>query len=734
MRPLLCAFALAVLAALALPALAQWTPLQQIPVHPYDTPATQRFGVDQIQPQVHRWYAPRHLLEGQLQPWYHGDTGYARQPYLRYVDRVLEGQEWYDTFGSPLGRGWLVYRWEQEQVRRNGSVLSKGTQDPERTNAYRAYFQNLVIASDQRGGGAFRLMIGDRIFTRFTPLTFAKPNFDGLRLDWATDYYQGSVLFSRPSAPAGGEHSHATHLMGGHLEVPLGGQGRLGLTYVNAHNAQTQVALTRGNLLHGVLTTPQQQAPQTLWVRLRDDSPEDNRSGATLYRHEIVLVDSLGVAHWGGAVGLLPRVEGGATNGGALTATGAETILLEYDLSRLRSYGLDPGEVSRVGVELQVANDYHVEMASTLQQAGQTQNPEAVFFTVARAPGNVDDATNARVLFLDYGLPTANAILGIDGEWTPLPGLSLRGELALNRHYARYPGPQPARNFERITQAEAGYLVLSWDLFPWSLFAETFSIDDAYTTSHWLVQGNGEVRFRAPIPDQYEFVDDDDDYNNIPEWERPFQPSSRQVAWPGYDENGDFLFDHNQNDNLVPDYEEPFLRFRSDRPEFLFGLDMNHNHTIDRFENDLLPDYPYRRDHRGYNAYLSARLGPEARLLAGHQRLGLMAGSGRTRAWYLLGTLIRDQPGLGRLQLADFAALVRDDIPDDMQQWVQPVGSLGRMREAPDELAFQHTLSNVLYADVEQMPVSGLRLFHRCKWEWLRQRDRAAALAQRQGR
>jgi hypothetical protein len=565
-------------------------------------------------------------------------------------------------------------------------------------------------------------------------LTFAKPNFDGLRLDWATDYYQGSVLFSRPSAPAGGEHSHATHLMGGHLEVPLGGQGRLGLTYVNAHNAQTQVALTRGNLLHGVLTTPQQQAPQTLWVRLRDDSPEDNRSGATLYRHEIVLVDSLGVAHWGGAIGLLPRVEGGAQIGGALTATGAETILLEYDLSRLRSYGLDPGEVSRVGVELQVANDYHVEMASTLQQAGQTQNPETVFFTVARAPGNVADATNARVLFLDYGLPTANAILGIDGEWTPLPGLSLRGELALNRHYARYPGPQPARNFERITQAEAGYLVLSWDLFPWSLFAETFSIDDAYTTSHWLVQGNGEVRFRAPIPDQYEFVDDDDDYNNIPEWERPFQPSSRQVAWPGYDENGDFLFDHNQNDNLVPDYEEPFLRFRSDRPEFLFGLDMNHNHTIDRFENDLLPDYPYRRDHRGYNAYLSAQLGPEARLLAGHQRLGLMAGSGRTRAWYLLGTLIRDQPGLGRLQLADFAALVRDDIPDDLQQWVQPVGSLGRMREAPDELAFQHTLSNVLYADMEQMPVSGLRLFHRCKWEWLRQRDRAAALAQRQGR
>ena len=37
--------------------------------------------------------------------------------------------------------------------------------------------------------------------------------------------------------------------------------------------------------------------------------------------------------------------------------------------------------------------------------------------------------------------------------------------------------------------------------------------------------------------------------------------------------------DLNQNDNRVklnnvPDYEEPFLRFAVDRPEFLYGMDM----------------------------------------------------------------------------------------------------------------------------------------------------------------
>ena len=30
-------------------------------------------------------------------------------------------------------------------------------------------------------------------------------------------------------------------------------------------------------------------------------------------------------------------------------------------------------------------------------------------------------------------------------------------------------------------------------------------------------------------------------------------------------------------------------RYASDRPEFLFGVDMNNNGIIDRFENDDLP-------------------------------------------------------------------------------------------------------------------------------------------------
>ena len=48
-----------------------------------------------------------------------------------------------------------------------------------------------------------------------------------------------------------------------------------------------------------------------------------------------------------------------------------------------------------------------------------------------------------------------------------------------------------------------------------------------------------------------------------------------------------YRHDNNQNQNLFPDYEEPFLRYRADRPEVLFGLDLNHNGVIESLENDL---------------------------------------------------------------------------------------------------------------------------------------------------
>ena len=716
-----------------------------------------RFGVQFVSPQVHKWYAPRHLQETYWRPWYQAVTPYAREPYTRYVGQLLEGDDFYDIFGSPIGRGWQVYSWTQAQPQAQGSQIVKQPTRRVRntsealafgtnlaTNAYGSFFDNLVIAGDERGQATYRLKIGDAIDTRFTPLTFNKPRYNGLRLDIAGAQHALTLLLTRPSDPNGNapdatgtgafsrNGTNATHMAGGHADLALGGLARLGLTYVNAHNAHTQLELNNGNPLNGTLTVHQNQPLRQLWVRLRDDSPGDLRGGAVLLAHDIVLVDTSGQELRGSAIGFLPAIEGGTDRGGVLAADGSEHIVLTYDMENFDHEAVRSAALRRARVELDLANDYRVEVASNLQADGVGSAANTVFLTSHRAPRNVQDRSNTGRVTVDYGLPVASQLYGVEWNMPDWHGLSLAGEIALNRRLRRYPNPTLQRHHQMAEIAGATYGQLAYRRFAWRLYAEVFSIDADYSTSYWISDPGGMLFYRAPIPQVYEFVDDDDDFNGLPEWQRPFQPSARN-AWPGYDENGDFLNDHNQNRNLIPDYEEPFVRFLSDRPEFLFGLDMNHNGTIDRFENDREPDYPYKRDHRGFNAYVRTDLGPDAALTAGRQDMRLMLGDGRTEAWYALATWSRSFAA-ARLRVFAHAARVRDDITDDLLQWFQPVDAQGQMREVPDELPGGDAWKNVFYADWDQRLGPGVRMQHRFKWEAWRQSDGEAELAAREGR
>ena len=719
-------------------------------------PYGQTFEMEYVSPSLHKWYAPRHLPETYMGPWYAQSTNYAREDYARYLSRLLEGEEAYDTFGNPLGRGWLVYSWMQEQPGPRGSVVDKnlgglsslrlqGDQRP----AYRDFFSRLVIASDERGTGAYRLMIGDEIFTRFTPLTFYKPRFNGVRLDYAAERYSSTLLLSRPSNPDEEAQTNSTTLMAGHAQMQVGAQSTFGVTYVNAHNVLTQVEFDEGNPLHGILTVRQNQPLDKLWVRVRDDSPGRGTVGAALAGFDIVLVDTSGRELRGRDIGFLPTVEGGVVQGGRLFARDESSILLEYDLGSLDFDDIQSDDLRRVAVELSVANDYRIDMASDLQTDGQTRNAEIVFLPVARSAGNVQDNSNTRVLRLDYGLPTASELIGVDWNVVDWGGLSLQGEWVLNRRFFRYPNPAINGHYERADLAVASYLDAQYRRGPWTLFAELFSMEDDYSTSYWISNQSGRISYKNPIPQVYEFVDDDDDLNGLTEWQRPFfvnwgsdaaqragtiRSDRREIAWPGLDENGDFLNDHNENGNLLPDYEEPFLRYRSDRPEFLFGLDMNHNGTIDRFENDILPDYPYKKDHSGYNAFVQVEVIPGLKGVWGRQNMRLLSGDGHTRSHYYLATWVRSLGRGGRLRLAAHGARVKDDIPDDLRQWVQPLDAPGRMVDVRDVLPGLNAWKNDLYADVEQRIGPGVRIFHRVKWHWAQQLETAEEARQREGR
>ena len=98
---------------------------------------------DALDPAVRRWYAPQELY--QLYGWKQWEyTNYARDLYQRYVSSDIEGDYFYDLYGSFINRGWLIYDWSQNQPQQFGSTIFK-------TSRFSAWFNQLVIASDQKG-------------------------------------------------------------------------------------------------------------------------------------------------------------------------------------------------------------------------------------------------------------------------------------------------------------------------------------------------------------------------------------------------------------------------------------------------------------------------------------------------------------------------------------------------------------------------------------------------------
>ena len=694
------------------------------------------FDIDHVEPRVRKFRGPQNLPETWIGPWYGGNDDYSRQSYRRYVNAFLEGPLVYDTFGNNLGRNWHVYSWTQQQPTPRGSFIDKrrrfnSISGSQGFSGYDSFFRGLVIASDISGGATYRLTIGDAIYSHFTPLTFYKPRFNGVRLDYAANRTSGTLLMSRPSAPDDFERTNSTTLLGGHFEVELLPGATLGVTYVNAHNVLTQIEYDDGNPLRGALTGSHNTPLETIWVRVRDDSPGNGTEGVKLAGFDIVLTDTLGQEFRGQDIGFTPTITGGRSSAGRLVAQDEDGIVLQYDLKDLDHEGLRTGALARVRIDVSVANDYRVEVASNLQTDSENFNPEIVFLPVARSPRNVQDNSNSRIVSVDYGLPTGNEILGFDANIVTTH-LSVQGELVVNRRFRAYPNPATDSHHQMTDRAIAGYTQAVWQWQPVTLYGEVFSTDDDYTTRYWLTDARGRMTFKNPIPQVFEFVDDDDDYDAMPEWRRPFH-SFNNTVWPGFDENRDFVNDHNQNRNLTPDYEEPFLRYASDRPEFLFGYDMNHNGVIDRFENDNLPDYPYKADHRGYNGYATVDLGAEAKWTVGRQNMWLLAGDGRTESWY---STLQWEGGSPRIRPRVFlsGALVQDDIADDLIMWTQPRDSPGRMQEVRDALPALDTWKATLYGDLDSRFTNGVRLYHRAKWDIVRQRDAEGEVTAREGR
>lgn len=678
---------------------------------------------DALDPVVRKWYVPQELYTeyGWQQREY---DNYARQLYQRYVSTAREGEYFYDIYGNYLMRGWLIYDWRQENPQPFGSAVEK-------SGRFSSWFSNLVVASDHKGQYHYAITVSNQIRTTLTPMTFSKPLFDGLQWDFLSDKYAATLILSRVSDPGlpgsnPQQRTDNTNLVGGRMEIQVGDFAKLGGTFVNAHQAHTQLEAFGGDMFKGALTGPQNFATiSRIDIRITDDSPEDGEGGGALFASDIAIYDLDGKETRGSEIGFRPLIEGGFQRRGFLAADGNEQIVISYDLNDRSYAGPDLADIERIAIELVVANDYRLEV---------TSDGQGVYLPLMQAEGNVKDNSNQRVVVFDYGLPTANQIAGFTLEIDDLAGFQAYVEVDVNQQYRQYPNPGLDRHHTAAEQATAWLFNASQKAYPLFAFAEAFAVSPRYTTSMATVDPEGAVEFENDFR-RYEFVDDNDDQDRRPDWRRQGWVAGDREIFPGWDENNDFISDFNQNDNedspnLIPDYDEPFLRFHTDRPEFLYGLDMNHNGWIDRFENDEAADLPYQRDRRGYNLHGGTHLGPEARLTVGQQRIRQISDKRRNLATYLIFAFDRDQPTWGRVTFFQDLRRVKDSIRDDLFQWVQLPNTRGGMRLVADPLAAPDTWINTTWLGIDVKKIKGLKLNAKLKWQFYHQLDEQVVLEQ----
>lgn len=668
-------------------------------------------------PNLRKWYLPQNLYyEYRWRGWEY--SNYARDIYQKYVDILLEGTRYYDPFGNYIARGWSIYDWTENNPQRQGSGIYKSPK-------YSSWFSNLVISSAHKGQFFTSLAISDALRTTMTPLTFSKPTFNGLQWDFLSDKYAVTLLASRLNAPGISARTDSdppsliestTRLMGARGVAQVGDFAQIGATWVNAANTRSDLSLG-DNSLKGVLTTPQNTGNvETVTLRISDDSPETPESGALLF-FDRVLVD--GEVH----PEILPIIRGGVRNGGSLEANGADVIELIYDIrNSFRPTEKVPTfqQIEKLEFELIMANDYRVEVTSSRQT---DLLGDQVFLPVAQARDEITDGSNQRFIRFEYGLPTANEVLGLDLQINNLAGLDLRSEYVVNRRFRRFPN----QNFNKLDAASeragAAYVTASYVHYPWFGYGEAFTMDPDYSTTAFMGNNVGVVDYSNPRQNLFEFVDDNDDQDRFADWQRAGQMGAGLGAsagstgedtqvFPGLDENNDFVSDFNQNRNNRPDYAEPFLRYAVDAPQFLFGMDMNNNTLIDRFEDDRAPDYPYDLDHRGYNFYGGLKLNEDIQFTAGHLRAKLLSSARKSRSVYGLLTAEWNYPGI-EISLFEHVKRVEDNIPEDRVVWVDPKGRT----DFTDPLDAQDTFINTIFFDGKYSRIRNLNVAGKFKYE-----------------
>lgn len=192
--------------------------------------------------------------------------------------------------------------------------------------------------------------------------------------------------------------------------------------------------------------------------------------------------------------------------------------------------------------------------------------------------------------------------------------------------------------------------------------------------------------------------------------------------FPGKDRDRDGIPDDDKNADGIPDYAQDFLTFYSDPPSLDYGDDWNNNDVIDEQENDILPDYPYVPDQKGYHLFTTLELIKNLNIGFGLLREeGLLKG-GKNYVNYFKMTYFTETPRFGSLRIFYVLKQVKDNIPNDCYQFPGVITTADPFPDyVLDPLLYKNSLVNNLYIGTTYTQIPNLRIENNLRLQLNRQ-------------
>ncbi|HIG54868.1 MAG TPA: hypothetical protein EYG11_08890 [Candidatus Latescibacteria bacterium] len=381
------------------------------------------------------------------------------------------------------------------------------------------------------------------------------------------------------------------------------------------------------------------------------------------------------------------------------------------------------------------------QSTSYIQYKWDLLDPSSVAYTVLRSD---DTGTGRKMVEFDYGIPTGQALYGLDWDLT-LKGLEIKGELVTNPQYFLFPvGSNAGKRFDK--RALGYFLTAQKELGPFEIGAEAFNMDPDFSGNYDSIRGGvpffSDDCVTCPQMQEMFVMTDNDDNDQWPDEmnnERPSAEKADSGIFPGLDENNDLIPDSDQNFNGIADWTEPILFYDADPPEFIYGIDFNNNGVVDYRENDALPDYPYPRDRQGFHFVATkkglGRFGKWASV--GYYSMKEPAGGGEANAAYARYEHAFVSSYFGKIRINEDIKVVKDDIRDDVYIW-KDVGFTERLPSPfphlsgnqieardlnsqlfppdVDPLTMRNSLVNTLFFGSTFKQISGLNIINNIQW------------------